>query len=82
MDRNDELKSVLDMNFRRMFKDKGMTGFKVDDRWYIDFQRRDTLRNSYVELIRDRRFFTSERLGRFKTYKGFLNAIVLYISNF
>lgn len=78
----DEIRVLLDREFRRMFYDKTIDGFKVDDHWYIDFDRRDTIKGSYVYLIKDRRFFTSIRLGRFNTFRGFLEVVVLFIDRY
>lgn len=75
----DEIRMLLDQEFRRMFYDKTIDGFKVDDHWYIDFDRKETIKGSYVDLIKDRRLFTRIRLGRFNTYRGFLEVVVLFI---
>lgn len=66
---------LLDHQFKELFKDSSQTGFKVDDHLYIKMDRRDTLRTSYIQVYKDGEFWFRERLGRFNTYKGFLNAI-------
>lgn len=77
----DEMYVFLDREFRRMFYDRSITGFKVDDHWYVDFDRRETIKGSYVELIKDRKFYTRERLGRFDTFRGFLKVMTVMMGS-
>lgn len=72
-------KDYLDHQFRELFRDKTQEGFPVGDHLYIKMIRKDTLKNSYIEVYKDGVFWYRERLGRFNTYRGFLNATFLIL---
>ena len=67
-------KELLDQKFRELFKDKSQTGFSFGDHIYIKMIRNETLRSSFIEVYVDGEFWYNEKLGRFKTYKWFLNS--------
>ena len=71
---------LLDHQFRELFKDSSQVGFKVDDHLYVKMVRKDTLRNSQVEVYKDGTLWFRERLGRFSCYQGFFNAIRLTLT--
>lgn len=67
-------KELLDQKFRELFRDKSQTGFRFGDHIHIKMIRKETLRNSFIEVYVDGEFWYNEKLGRFKTYKWFLNS--------
>lgn len=73
----EQLQEDLDHKFRQLFQDRTQEGFKVTDSITIKFVRGKSLKQSKIEVYEDNKLWFPERLGRFKTYKYFLNTIVL-----
>lgn len=71
----DEYRRHLESLFRRLFYDRTVDGVTVDDVWEVRIDRRKRLVDSYVYLYRNGLLYERERLGRWKTFNGFLRVM-------
>lgn len=71
----DELEARLKGEFLALFRNPEITSFKMGD-WEFVMFKRDRLTDSSVEVYRDELFITRERLGRWKSFRGFLRSMV------
>lgn len=72
MKSKEELRDLLDHKFRQCFRDREQKSFKVDEDVELVFDRMETIRNSYFQIMICGMWIGYERCGRFKCYKWFL----------